>query len=62
MHPSRLAFHGLDMTLATEPGAFTFRIGRSSYDYEMSEAAVVLEGDVTPYDRRSLVATAVHVR
>ena len=30
--PSRLAFHGVDMRLVTEPGAFTFRVGRSSDD------------------------------
>ncbi len=35
--PSRLAFHGLDMALATEAGSFTFRVGRSSFDPDMRE-------------------------
>ncbi len=58
VHPSRLAFHGLDMGLATEPGSFTFRIGRSSFDPDMRECVITLDGPVTPYDRRSIVPTA----
>ena len=59
--PSRLAFHGLDMTLATEPGSFTLRVGRSSFDPDMREASVTLDGDVAAYDRRSIVATTATV-
>ncbi len=59
--PSRLAFHGLDHALTTEPGAFTFRVGRSSFDPEISEATVELEGERTTYERRSIVATAATV-
>ena len=61
VHPSRLAFHGLDMTLATEPGSFTFRVGPSSFAPDMVEAAVELAGPVAAYDRRSIVATAADV-
>lgn len=61
VHPSRLAFYGLDMTLATEPGSFTFRVGRSSFDPAMREATVELGGEVAAYDPRSIVATTVEV-
>ncbi|MCY3862754.1 MAG: glycoside hydrolase family 3 C-terminal domain-containing protein [bacterium] len=61
VHPSRLAFHGLDMALATEPGAFTFRVGGSSLDLNMREAPVELTGDTTSYDRRSIIATSVDI-
>lgn len=61
VHPSRLAFHGLDMALATEPGSFTIRVGRSSFDPEMREVSVTLAGPITNYDRRSIVATTVEV-
>ncbi len=61
VHPSRLAFHGLDMTLATEPGQFTFRVGGSSFDPNMAEASVTLDGPTTAYDRRTIVATAVEI-
>ena len=57
--PSRLAFHGLDMRLVTEPGSFTFRVGGSSA--EGREVQVDLEGDVAEYERSSSVATAVAV-
>ena len=59
--PSRLAFHGLDMALATEPGTFTFRVGRSSFDPAMQEVSVALVGEVTAYDRRSIVSTTTEV-
>ncbi len=59
--PSRLAFHGIDMALATEPGSFTFQVGRSSFDPDMRVANVRLEGGVASYDRRSIVATTVEV-
>ncbi|MCY3911345.1 MAG: fibronectin type III-like domain-contianing protein, partial [bacterium] len=61
VHPSRLAFHGLDMALATEPGSFTFRIGGSSFDPNMREASVELTGDTASYERRSIIATAVDI-
>ena len=61
VHPSRLAFHGLDMDLATEPGTFTFRIGGSSFDPNMQEATVELVGDTVSYDRRSITATAIDI-
>lgn len=54
--PSRLAFHGADMALATEPGTFTFWVGASSADLRL-EATVELGGPKTEYDRRSIVAT-----
>ncbi len=61
VHPSRLAFHGVDMRLVTEPGEFVFRIGRSSGDPEAHDVSVVLEGDPTETDRRHIVATTAHV-
>ena len=57
VHPSRLAFHGLNMDLITEPGTFTFRVGRSSFDPQMGETTVMLGGAVSKYERRSIVAT-----
>ncbi len=59
--PSRLAFHGVDMTLATEPGTFTFRVGRSSSDPDMSSTQVTLDGEVAAYQRRSIIATTTEV-
>jgi beta-glucosidase len=59
--PSRLAFHGTDMRLVTEPGLFTFRVGRSSDDPGMREAFASLAGDVAEYKRREIVATRVDV-
>ena len=61
VHPSRLAFHGLDMALATEPGKFTFRMGGSAFDPAMREIHVELAGDTTPYDRRHIVATTIEI-
>ncbi|MCY3635550.1 MAG: glycoside hydrolase family 3 C-terminal domain-containing protein [bacterium] len=61
VHPSRLAFHGLDMDLITEPGSFTFRIGGSSFDPDMREATIELTGDTASYDRRSIIATAADI-
>ena len=49
------------MDLITEPGTFTFRIGGSSFDPNMREAAVELTGDTAPYDRRTIIATAVEI-
>jgi beta-glucosidase len=60
--PSRLAFHGPDMTLATEPGTFTFGLGSSSHDPEMKEVQVQVDGPCTTYERRSIVATAATVK
>lgn len=59
--PSRLAFHGIDHRRITEPGSFTFRVGRSSYDPDMREVKVTLDGAITEYDRRSIVATHASV-
>jgi beta-glucosidase len=59
--PSRLAFHGPDMRLATEPGEFRFRVGGSSALAELREVAIRLEGKRADYDRRSIVATRVVV-
>ncbi|MDE0700980.1 MAG: glycoside hydrolase family 3 C-terminal domain-containing protein [Acidimicrobiaceae bacterium] len=59
--PSRLAFHGVNMDLITEPGTFTFHIGRSSFDPEMRETTVTLSGDVAEYDWRSIVTTTAEV-
>jgi beta-glucosidase len=55
--PSRLAFHGLDMRHTTEPGTFTFRVGRSAFSSDMTSEQVTLAGDRTDYERRSIVAT-----
>lgn len=61
VHPSRLAFHGLDMRHATEAGTFTFRVGRSSADPDMATVTVDLAGDRTDYERRSIVATTAEI-
>ncbi len=61
VHPSRLAFHGLDMDLVTEPGSFTFRVGGSSYDPNMRSTTVTLDGAIASYERRSIVATTTEV-
>ncbi|MEM7140248.1 MAG: glycoside hydrolase family 3 N-terminal domain-containing protein [Actinomycetota bacterium] len=55
--PSRLAFHALDHRLVVEPGTFTLRVGRSSYDPEASVASLDLSGAVTEYRRDAIVAT-----
>ena len=61
VHPSRLAFHGLDMDLITEPGSFTFRVGGSSFDPQMCETTVTLDGQVANYQRRSIVTTTTEI-
>ncbi|MEQ8840280.1 MAG: glycoside hydrolase family 3 N-terminal domain-containing protein [Acidimicrobiales bacterium] len=61
VHPSRLAFHGLDMRHATEAGTFTYRVGRSSADPDMRATSVDLAGERTDYQRRSIVATTADV-
>lgn len=61
VHPSRLAFHSLDMALVTEPGTFTFRVGGSPYDSAMREISVNLAGNIAPYDRRSIIATTAEI-
>lgn len=61
VHPSRLAFHGSDMRLVTEPGIFTFRIGRSSDDPKIRELSIDLGGDTAEYERRAIVATTALV-
>jgi beta-glucosidase len=59
--PSRLAFHGLDMRHTTEPGTFTFGVGRCAADPEMPTRQVALDGDRTGYERCSIVATSATV-
>ena len=59
--PTRLAFHGVDMTLATEPGDFTFHVGRSSNDPDASTATIALDGPVAETTRPAIVATTVAV-
>ncbi len=55
--PSRLAFHGPDMRLVTEPGRFTFRIARSSNDPKPRDAAVELGGPTVEAQRRAIIPT-----
>lgn len=57
--PSRLAFHGPDHRVVTEPGTFTFRVGGSAA--HGPTIRVALGGPVTEYERRSIVATTVEV-
>lgn len=59
--PTRLAFHGIDLTLATEPGDFTFQVGRSSNDPDASTARVTLDGPVAATTRPAIVATSVAI-
>lgn len=59
--PSRLAFHALDHRLVTEPGSFTFRVGRSSFDPDALVAQCELGGAVVEYRRDSIVATTSEV-
>ena len=59
--PTRLAFHGVDMTLATEPGDFTFQVGRSSNDPDAATSTVTLDGPVTETTHPAIVATHVAV-
>ncbi|MDH3705927.1 MAG: glycoside hydrolase family 3 C-terminal domain-containing protein [Acidimicrobiia bacterium] len=58
--PTRLAFHGPDMALATEPGTHTFWIGLSSVDTPV-ESSVELTGERAIITRPQIVATAVTV-
>lgn len=55
--PSRLAFHGIDHRLVTEPGTFTFRVGGSSAPDRLEAVTVTLDGEIAEYARRSVVAT-----
>ncbi|MDG2028416.1 MAG: glycoside hydrolase family 3 N-terminal domain-containing protein [Acidimicrobiales bacterium] len=59
--PSRLAFHGLDKRLATEPGTCTVHVGRAALDPEGRSEQIELAGDVTEYRRDSIVATTSEV-
>jgi hypothetical protein len=59
--PSRLAFHGLDHRLVTEPGTFTFRVGGTSAPAHQQSVQVSLDGDIAEYARRSIVATTATV-
>jgi len=58
VHPSRLAFYDPQMHFVTEPGAFTFSIGASSADIR-AEKTIVLDGQVTEYWQREIIATKV---
>jgi len=60
VHPSRLAFYDPGMHFVTEPGAFSFSIGASSVDIR-AEKTIVLDGQVTRYSQREIVATKVGV-
>jgi beta-glucosidase len=46
------------MHFVTEPGAFTFSIGASSADIR-AEKTIVLDGQVTEYWQREIIATKV---
>jgi len=56
--PSRLAFYDPDMRFVVEPGSFTFGVGASSADMR-AERSIVLDGDITVYRQRAIVATRV---
>ena len=58
IHPSRLAFYDQSMRFVVEPGTFTFSVGASSADLR-AHRRVTLDGDVTEYQQRSIVPTAV---
>ena len=60
VHPSRLAFYDPSMRFVTEPGAFTFSVGASSVDIR-AEQTVTLDGQITEFRQREIVATQVEV-
>lgn len=60
VHPSRLAFYNQDMRFVTEPGAFGFAVGSSALNIR-SETLAVLDGPVTEYRQRDIVATTVSI-
>lgn len=60
VHPSRLAFYDADMRFVTEPGAFGFAVGSSAANIRC-EALAMLDGPVTEYLQREIVATGVTV-
>ncbi|HVC79844.1 MAG TPA: glycoside hydrolase family 3 N-terminal domain-containing protein [Chloroflexota bacterium] len=60
VHPSRLAFFDPQMRFVVEPGDFTFAIGASAANIK-AEGTVTIEGAVTPYRQRDIVATVVRV-
>jgi beta-glucosidase len=60
VHPSRLAFYDPCMRFVTEPGAFTFSVGASSADLR-AKKTITLEGPITEYRQRDIVATKVKV-
>jgi|GEM_PF-6655140 len=49
------------MRHTTEPGTFTFRVGRSAFSSDMTSEQVTLDGDRTDYERRSIVATTATI-
>jgi Glycosyl hydrolase family 3 C-terminal domain/Fibronectin type III-like domain len=61
VHPSRLAFYDERMRFVVEPGQFRFGVGRSSMDIRRA-AVVRLEGPVTNYSQRHVVAAKATVR
>jgi beta-glucosidase len=56
VHPSRLAFHDVDVECVTEPGSFTFFVGGSS-DRTPMQATVELTGATQFYSLASRVPT-----
>jgi beta-glucosidase len=58
--PSGLAFYNPEMRFVTEPGSFTFWVGRSSDDIRC-EGMVTLGGEVVEYRQREIVGTVVKV-
>ena len=62
VHPSRLAFHGVDPTvLATEPGMFTFHVGSSSRPQDQLRDSVRLTGPVAATRRTGIVAVVAEI-
>jgi beta-glucosidase len=60
VHPSRLAFYDAHMRFVSEPGAFSFYVGASSQDIR-AEQKVTLDGGVSEYHQREIVATQVRI-
>jgi beta-glucosidase len=61
VHPSRLASYDPAMRFVVEPGDFTFSVGASALDIRQ-QRTVTLAGDVTEWQQRSIVPTAVTVQ
>jgi hypothetical protein len=61
VHPSRLAFHDVDVECVTEPGLFTVFVGGSS-DNPPVQATVELTGGTQSYPLASRVPTTAATR